>query len=365
MDAYLTRLADVIVRYSTEVQPGEWVVLRGEPEGEPLLKALYAAVLAAGGQPSLHLNPGWANYLLLARGNDAQLEFIPPLQEVAQTRADVIINVLAERNTRLLSNIPPDRQQHREQATRPLFERFMERSASGALKWCVTLFPTNAYAQDADMSLDEYESFVYRAGLLDDPDPAARWQEISARQQRLVEWLKGCDQVGIRGADTDLRLSIKGRTFINASGKRNFPDGEIFTGPVEQSVEGWVRFTYPALISGREVTGIELFFEDGRVVKASATKNESALLSLLETDPGARHVGELGIGTNPGITRFTRNTLFDEKIQGTFHLALGASYLDTGGQNVSAIHEDLVCDLHDGEIIVDGDLLYQNGDFVV
>lgn len=365
MDTHLRRLADVIVRYSTAVQPGEWVVLRGDPDGEPLLKALYSAVLAAGGQPSLTLTPDWANYLLLAHGSDAQLDFVSPLQEVAYDRAEVVISVLAERNTKLLSNVPPDRQQRRERATRPLMERFMQRSASGSLKWCLTLLPTNAYAQDAEMSLEEYESFVYRAGLLDDPDPVARWQEISARQQRLVNWLKGRDQVHIHGANVDLRLSIKNRIFINADGKRNFPDGEIFTGPVEQSANGWVRFTYPAIITGREVTGIEFYFEGGQVVKASASKNEPALLGMLDTDSGARYLGELGIGTNPGITQFTRNTLFDEKILGTFHLAVGASYPETGGRNVSAVHEDIVCDLRDGEITVDGELFYRNSDFVI
>lgn len=365
MDVRLRRLADVIVRYSTQVQPGQWVVLRGEPDGEPLLQALFTAVLAAGGQPTLNVVPDWANYFLLARGSDPQLEFISPLHELINNRADAVISVLAERNTKLLSNIPPDRQQRREQATRVLLERFMERSASGALRWCLTLYPTNAYAQDAEMSLEEYEAFVYSAGLLDDPDPVARWREVSARQQRLVDWLKGRDKVHIRGADADLRLSIKGRTFINADGKRNFPDGEIFTGPVEQSANGWVRFTYPATIAGREVNGIEFYFESGKVVKATATKNESALLGLLDTDEGARYLGEVGIGTNPGIARFTHNTLFDEKIQGTFHLAVGASYPDTGGRNVSAIHEDIVCDLHEGEITVDGELFYHNGNFVI
>ncbi len=169
----------------------------------------------------------------------------------------------------------------------------------------------------------------------------------------------------VRGADADLRLSIKDRTFISAHGTHNFPDGEVFTGPVESSVNGWVRFTYPAIIQGREVTGVEFTFEEGKVVKASTTKNEEALIALLDTDSGSRYLGELGIGTNPGIKRFTHNTLFDEKIQGTFHLAVGASYPETGGKNESSVHADIVCDLHDGEIVVDDELFYRNGDFVM
>jgi aminopeptidase len=277
----------------------------------------------------------------------------------------VRISGIAQGNTRILSNIAPERQQRLSRTLGPLLKRIDDRSAEGSLRWCVTVVPTEASAQDAEMSLDEYEAFVFGAGLLDDPAPVERWREISARQQRLVDWLKGRDQVHLQGANADLHLSIKDRTFINGDGQRNFPDGEIFTGPVEASVNGWVRFTYPVMLDGREITGIEFAFEDGKVVKVSATKNEAALLALLDTDPGARYLGELGIGTNPGITRFTRNMLFDEKIQGTFHLALGASFPETGAKNESAIHVDIVCDLHDGEIIVDGDRFYRDGGFVI
>jgi aminopeptidase len=239
----------------------------------------------------------------------------------------------------------------------------MRRAAAGELRWVLTILPTEAYAQDADMSLEGYENFVYGAGLLDDPDPVARWREFGAHQQHKCDWLKGHDQVHIRGANADLKLSIADRVFINACGECNFPDGEIFTGPVEDSAEGWVRFTYPLIMQGREVEGVEFTFEKGKVAKATAKKNEEALNALLETDGGARFLGELGIGTSPNITRFTRSMLFDEKIKGTFHLAVGHSYPETGGRNESAIHVDLICDLHDGEIAVDGEVFYRNGDF--
>ena len=192
-----------------------------------------------------------------------------------------------------------------------------------------------------------------------------RWREFGAMQQLKVEWLQGHNRVQIRGANADLKLSIDDRTFINACGVRNFPDGEIFSGPVEDSAEGWVRFTYPLIVQGREVEGVEFTFEKGKVVKATARKNEDALNVLLDTDAGSRFLGELGIGTSPNITHFTRSMLFDEKIKGTFHLAVGRSYPETGGKNESAIHVDLICDLHDGDIVVDGEVFYRNGDFAI
>lgn len=363
MDVRIERVAQVLVNYSVEVQPGDWVIIRSTAAADPMTQAVYKEVLKAGGNPQVLLSSPWEAYSLLRHGNDDQLDFLSPATRLIWEQADIHISIWSDTNTKSLSNIDPARDRRRHQATGGLTKTFMDRSASGALRWVATLFPTNAFAQDAEMSLEEYEAFVYGAGLVDQENAVERWREIGVKQQQLVDWLAGRDEVRIQGVDADLRLSIKGRTFINADGKRNFPDGEIFTGPVEQSVNGWVRFTYPAVIGGREVTGIEFTFEDGKVTKATAKKNEEALLGLLETDPGARYLGELGIGTNPGITRFTRNALFDEKIQGTFHLAVGASYPDTGGTNQSGIHEDIVCDLKDGEITVDGELFYRNGEF--
>lgn len=364
MDPRLARLADVLVNYSTRVQPGELVVLQAFDDGEPLLRALYRATLAAGGNPLVLVYYSWTAYDLVKFGSDAQLDFANPVWGWAIEHADVRISVHADRNTRFMSNLDPEREQRWNGAFKSMTARFMERSASGALRWCLTQLPTESAAQDAEMSLSEYEDFVFGAGLLNEPDPAACWRARAAQQARLVDWLKGHDRVEIRGKDVDLQLSIGDRTFVSAAGTVNFPDGEIFTGPVERSANGWVRFTYPLYI-GREVDGIELTFENGRVERASATKNQDALLKMLDTDGGTRYLGELGIGTNPGITRFSRNMLFDEKMQGTFHLALGASYPETGGKNESAIHVDMVCDLHDGEIVVDDELLYRNGEFVL
>lgn len=364
MDPRLHRLADVLVNYSTRVQPGDLVVLRAFDDGELLLRALHHATLTAGGNPVVQVMYDWSLYDLIKYGSDAQLDFVNPEMEWANERADARISIIADRNSKFRSNLDPEREQRWHRALKPVTARFMERSASGALRWCITQLPTESAAQDAEMSLEEYEDFVFGAGLLNDPNPVSCWHELSAHQQRRIDWLAEHDRVQIRGKDVDLDFSIRGRTFMNGDGAKNFPDGEICTGPVESSVNGRVRFTYPLSI-GREVDGIEFTFEGGKVERATATKNQDALLKLLDTDGGSRYLGEWGIGTNPGITRFSRNLLFDEKMHGTFHLAIGASYPETGGKNESAIHVDMICDLHDGEIVVDGELFYRNGEFVI
>lgn len=215
------------------------------------------------------------------------------------------------------------------------------------------------------MSLHDYEEFVYGAGLLNKDDPIAKWQAEAARQQKLVDWLAGKDKVVIKGRNVDLQMSIKGRGFIKASGKVNFPDGEIYTSPVENSANGWIRFGYPAIFGGREVTDIELWFEDGKVVKEKASKGQDLLTSLLNTDDGSRILGELGIGTNYGIQKFTKNMLFDEKIGGTIHLAVGAGFPEAGSKNESGLHWDMLCNMAESEITVDGELFYKDGKIVL
>lgn len=304
--------------------------------------------------------------LLFRYGSDEQLRHIPEPLKLITEKYDVRISIWGEENTKALSGVDPARMVIRHQARTELMKTFMRRSASGEFRWTVALFPTNAFAQDAEMSLSAYEDFVYGACLPDIEDPVGYWQRFSVRQQKIVDWLNGKEQVRIVGPETDLRLSIAGRLFINCDGRYNMPDGEVFTGPLEDSVEGHVYFSYPAIYEGREVSGIRLWFKDGQVVKASAEKNENFLLKMLDTDDGSRRVGEFAIGTNEGITRFTRQILFDEKINGSFHMALGAGYPETGSKNESAIHWDMICDLRSGgEIWVDNELLYKDGKFVI
>ena len=265
-----------------------------------------------------------------------------------------------------MSNVEPERQALARTAGRELMELSMKRAAAGEYRWTLTQFPTNSGAQDADMSLSDFEDFVYGATFADTDDAVGEWSKLSAMQESLVTWLEGKDRLEVKGPSVDLTLSVAGRTFINSDGHQNMPSGEIFTGPVEESVNGWVRFSYPAIVGGREVSGVELSFKDGKVVKATAEKNEEFLLSMLDTDEGARYLGEFAIGTNFGITKFTKSILFDEKIGGTIHMALGGGYPETGSQNKSAIHWDMISEMRDGgKILVDGELFYDTGKFTI
>ncbi len=366
MDIRQQRLAKVLVDYSTHVQPGDRVGIFSSPEAAPLVRAVYERVLERGGHPVLNVSlPGIAE-IYFRTANDAQLQFIDPVRKLIIDEFEALISIRAETNTRELNGIDPARQALQRKANTPIMQRYMERGASGELKWVGTLFPTAAYAQEADMSLRDYEDFVYGACHCNKEDPIAEWIRIHKEQQRVVDWLKGKDQVVIKGPNADVTLSIAGRTFVNSDGHHNMPSGEVFTGPVEESVNGWVRFTYPAITDGRVVEGIELWFEEGKVVKAQAKKNEPYLLQTLDTDEGARYLGEFAIGTNYGIQKFTKNILFDEKIGGSFHMAVGAGYPETGSKNRSAVHWDMICDMRDGsEILVDSELLYKDGKFVI
>ena len=242
----------------------------------------------------------------------------------------------------------------------------LERISKGELRWCGTQFPTQSSAQAAEVSLADYEDFLFNDCAIDVEDPVAHWGELHASQDRIITFLSQCKTLRVKAADTDLQLSVDGRNWINCSGHENFPDGEIFTAPLEDYVRGTIRFSYPAVYQNREVEDLRLTFENGQVIRAEAGKGLDFLKAMLETDDGARAVGEFAFGTNPGITQFTRNTLFDEKIGGTVHLALGASLPESGGKNVSALHWDMVCDLRQsGEVFADGELIYQNGRFLI
>lgn len=365
-DPRVETVARILVDYSVNVQPGEFVQIEGTPEGAPLLLAVYQRVLERGGHPWLRLSLDEAAEIFYRVASDEQLDYVPNVLKQLVEEVDARIGVWTETNTKALTSVDPARQSRAAAARRPLSERFLERAANKELKWTGTAYPTQAFAQDAEMSLREFEDFVYGAALVHEADPIAAWQAVSRQQQRLVDWLSDKDQVRLFGPDTDLTLSIKGRRWENCDGRQNFPDGEIFTGPLEDSVNGQVRFTYPACEGGREVEDVRLWFEAGKVVKASAAKNEEFLLAMLDTDEGARTLGEFAFGTNQGVQRFTKNILFDEKIGGTVHMALGAGYPETGSQNRSAIHWDMICDLRQGgEVWVDGELFAKDGKFQI
>jgi aminopeptidase len=365
-DLRIEKLAQTLIDYSVAVRNGDRVFINGSVLAEPLLKEIYTRVLQAGGHPLMMVSLPDTEEIFFCYASEEQIKHVPKPLELVMDTYDVRISVIAESNTRALSNVEPSKIVLRERAQAELMRAFMRRSAAKELRWTVAPFPTNAFAQDAEMSLREYEDFVYSACLPDMDNPVGYWQQFSARQEKIVGWLKGKTDLHIRGPETDLRLSIAGRSFVNCDGHYNMPDGEIFTGPVEDSIEGNVCFSYPAIYRGREVTGVRLWFKRGKVVKASADKNEDFLLQTLDTDAGSRYVGEFAIGTNKGISRFTHEILFDEKIGGSFHMALGAGYPETGSKNESAIHWDMICDLRqDGEILVDNKPFYRMGTFLI
>jgi aminopeptidase len=388
-DPRLDKLARVLVEYSTGVKPRQLVRITGEPVSLPLLEAVYEACLKAGAYPFVKCAPDSLQDLFFHHATEDQLKYLSPLAMQEIETIDVSIGLWAETNTKSLSRVDPRRQGMSSAARRPIMDVFMERAASKQLRWCGTQYPTLASAQDAEMSLREYEDFVFGAGHLDAEDPVAVWREIEQRQQKVADYLNGKKVIRFEAPNgTDLTVNVEGMTWINCCGHENFPDGEVFTGPNldadDGGVNGVVRYSFPAVHHGREVHDIELTFERGRVVKATASRNEAFLLAMLDQDEGARRLGEIAIGTNYAITEYSKNTLFDEKIGGTFHAAVGAGYPETGNSNKSGLHWDMVCDLRPpsaggkpagaaagtsgggggGTITVDGEVISRDGRFV-
>jgi aminopeptidase len=360
-DQRLEKLAQILIHYSLEIKPGDQLEIRTTPLGQDLALLAYKEAIKAGGYVTNNLSLQGGEELFHKYASDDQLDYVSPVRKLITETFDAMLVIGAEYNTRSLSAIDPLRLSRSRKATTELTKIFLDRSANLELRWCYTEFPTYASAQEADMSLNDYQEFVYEAGYLNELDPVSLWKEEGKTQRQIIGWLAGKDKVEIKGEYVDLAFSIKDRKFKEADGKYNFPDGEIFTGPVEESANGWIRFSYPAIYEGQEVIDVELWFENGKVVKETASKGKELLTSSLNTDPGARYLGEWGIGTNYGIKRFTKNILFDEKMGGTIHLALGSGYPETGSKNESVVHWDMLCDMAESEILVDGELFYKNG----
>ena len=370
-DIRVQKFAKVLVEHSARIVSGDRVFLEGTTAAEPLLRELYIQILEKGGHPHLMMAiPGTMPFsqeemFLTYAKTDAQLDYVPAFYKLAYDQFESRIRIHSATNTHGQTNMDPQKSTRHAKALSSITETQFRRGGAGEFKWVTTLFPTDGYAQDASLSLKEYEDFVFGAVHTHEDDPVAFWKTIEAKQQSAVDFMKGKNQIILRGPDVDLTLSVKGRTFMNSFGIYNMPDGEVYTGPVEESVNGWVKFKYPANYSGVSVEGAELTFSNGRVEQAKADKNLDFLLKTLETDAGSRYLGEFAIGTNFDINRFTGNILFDEKIGGSFHMALGAGYPETGSKNKSAIHWDMICDMRkDSEILVDGELFYKNGQFV-
>jgi aminopeptidase len=365
-DICIERMAKTLIEYSTEVKKGDKVMIRSNTLAVPLVEEVYKEILIQGGHPELYLGTANVPDIFFRYAQNHQLEYTPPFLKYYIENVDVVSTIDAEYNPKNLTNVNPEKIAKVQKARKVISETFMRRDGEGTLRWCLTVYPTHAMAQEASMSLMEYEDFVYQACFVKNSDPVAQWKKLSQTQEKIVTYLKDKSLLRIEGEDTDLTASIEGRTWINSDAHRNFPSGELFTGPVEDSVEGTIRFTYPGIYMGREIEDISLTFEKGMVVKASAKKGDDFLQEMLNIDEGARKVGEIGIGTNYGITKFTKNILFDEKIGGTIHLALGFSIPVTKGKNISAIHWDILKDMKSGgRLYADGELFYEDGKFLI
>ncbi len=367
-DAWLDRLADVLVKYSVKVKKDDVVRIRMSTVATPLALALYRKILDAGGHPVMRLADEECAELLVRHGKKHQLSFESPFEMHEVETLDADISAWGQENSKAMSNANSENMALTLKARQPVFKKFLKRIGSrgkNKIRWVGTQYPCQSSAQDAEMSLTEYADFVFRAGMLHAPNPIAEWKKISVAQQRLADFLNKASEVRyIHRNGTDIRYGVKGRNWINCDGQLNFPDGEVFTGPIENATEGVVVFNFPGVIHSREVHDIRLQFKSGKVVEADAGKGRDFLYSMMDQDKGGRILGELAIGTNYQITRHTRNTLFDEKIGGTVHMALGASLPGTGGRNQSALHWDLVLDMRKGGTIeVDGKVISKNGRF--
>ncbi len=359
-DPRLLRWAEVIVDFCTEVKAGERVEITGEIPGQPLMLALYRRCLDKGAFPILKPSFGEAAEIFYRSASNVQLKDVSPIALFEAKNTDVSLHVMAETNTRNLTGVDPAKVSCVRKARQELQRLKKER-----VRWNVTSFPTYAYAQDAGMSLRELAELVFSSGFLNDPDPLGQWRSLRKKQQKMTRLLSGVKMFRVENDECDLSLGVEGRRICESSGAVNMPDGEVYTGPVETDVNGHIHFSFPGYYMGQIVEGIRLEFKNGKVVSAKADSNEAFLLEMLDTDDGAKRIGELGIGTNWGVTRFTKNLLFDEKMGGTIHLALGDSYRETLGKNRSAIHWDILHDLRqNSRLYADSEVLIENGYFV-
>ncbi|OGI03012.1 MAG: hypothetical protein A2Y25_03715 [Candidatus Melainabacteria bacterium GWF2_37_15] len=359
------KYAKVLVEYSTGVKKDDLVIISSDTQARPLILAVYDEVLKKGAHPIIRLALDGQKEIYFKNATNEQLQFIDPFTQLEYDKADKFIVIGAPYNLKSLAKIPPERLAKRSAATQPLSEKMLSRAAEGSLSWVICDYPTNALAQEAKMSIFDYEEFLLKSCYLHVDDPVAIWRQIGQAQDVLVNKLNPVKKIRIVGEKTDLTLSTEGRKWISCCGKHNFPDGEVFTSPVEDSAEGEIYFDFPAIYRGNEAQGIHLRFEKGKVVHATAEKGEEFFLKMIDQDEGARYLGEVAFGTNDMIQDVTGNILFDEKIGGSIHLALGASYPETGGKNKSGLHWDIIKNMKkDSKVYTDDTLIYENGRFL-
>ena len=367
MNTVWDKYAQVLVDYSTDVQKGDTVQIRAtSAEAKDLVKAIYKRVLEKGGHPIVRTSIVDLADTFIKYASDEQLDYVDPITKMEYETIDKFISIGAPLNTKSMARADLNKLSRRGKATKQLSEILMSRAAKGEASWVIGDFPTNALAQEAKMSLDEYTEFLINSCYLNCEDPVAKLKELDAKQTKWAEYLNNVKQIHITGEKTDITLNVEGRSWISCSGKNNYPDGEVFTSPVEDGINGEIYFDFPQNYRGNEAHGVHLWIENGLIVKAQAEKGQDFLHAMLDMDEGSKGIGEIAIGTNDEIQEVTGNILFDEKIGGSIHMAVGASYPETGGKNVSGLHWDLIKNMKNGgKIYADGTLIYENGKMLI
>ncbi len=360
----LAKYAQLLVHYCVEIKEGDRLYVASTTLAEPLVREIWREALRVGAIVEVDLAFREKGNILMKEAGEKQLQHISPLYEMAMREFDAYLNIMAPFNLREDQSVDPDKSNIRKKAIAPVSKMYFERTATRSLKRNLCQYPTLANAQEAGMSYEDYEHFVFNACRLYEDDPAAAWLEVRRSQQHIVNLLNSREKIRYRGEGVDITFSTKGRTWINSDGQTNMPSGEVYTSPEEDSVNGTIHYTYPVIYGGHAVEGITLWVKDGYIEKWEAAQGKEVLDNVFQL-PGARRFGEAAIGTNYKIDRFTKNILFDEKIGGTVHMAIGQSYLQAGGKNQSSIHWDMIADMKNGgEIYADGEKIYDSGKFI-
>jgi aminopeptidase len=370
MNEYYVKLAKVAINYSVKVKPGDQVVIRAYTTSEELIKAIYVEAVKAGGHPRVLASIPGMRELFYKYANDDQLKFVDPVLKTTYENVNCYIFIKDDYNPYKYQNVPPEKLQM--MLKTPEFQELMkirkEREESGDFRWVILPNPScEALIQEAKMDSQSYFDFVSSALYLNTDDPTAAWQQMHDKQEEVIKILNECKEIHVVGQDTDIKMSLEGRKWINSDGTHNLPGGEVFTSPVEESVNGRIRFTYPGIFMGKEIEDIYLEVKDGVVVKATANKGEDLLQEILKID-GANMFGEFAIGTNKGISTFTKNMLFDEKMGHCIHMALGRGFAEGNAKNLTcAMHWDILKDMSsaDSKVFADGKLIYEAGEWKI
>ncbi|HHM21369.1 MAG TPA: aminopeptidase [Bacteroidetes bacterium] len=365
MTTMLAKYARLLVHYCVEIKEGDRLYVASTTLAEPLVREVYREALRAGAIVEVDLSFRGMGNILMKNATEKQLKHIPILYKTAMHQFDAYLNIMAPFNLREEQTVDTEKSSIRKKAMAPATRMYFKRTATRELKRNLCQYPTFANAQEAGMSYEDYERFVFNACRLYEDDPASAWLAVRRSQQHIVDFLNSKQTIRYKGEGIDIVFSTKGRTWINSDGQTNMPSGEVYTSPVENSVNGTIHYSYPVIYAGQAVEGITLWVKDGYIEKWEARQGKHLLDEVFQL-PGARRFGEAAIGTNYKIDRFTKNILFDEKIGGTVHMAIGQSYLQTGGKNQSSIHWDMIADMKNGgEIYADDEKIYDCGKFII